>query len=185
MHTGYDILRERNVEELSKALPRIGQWLVKMVADFAINIFILLFVLYFMLLGGRPMEAYFLEILPFNRVTSQGVMGEINRIVRSNAIGIPLLAVIQGAVAWGGYAIFGVPSALFWGVVTCFATVIPLIGTALVWLPLSLYLLAAGTWGKALGLALFGAIVVTNVDNVVRFVLQRQLADTHPLVTLF
>ncbi len=182
---GYDILQEGNIAALEQLLPRLGQWLVGAVADFAVNILMLVFVLYFMLVGGRPMESYFREILPFNRPTARGVMGEIHRIVRSNAIGIPLLAIVQGAVAWVGYMIFKVPAPMFWGVVTCFATVIPLFGTALVWLPLAAYMLITGSWGAALGLALYGALIVTHVDNVVRFLLQRHLADTHPLVTLF
>lgn len=54
-------------------------------------------------------------------------------IVRSNAIGIPLLAVIQGGIATLGYYLFDVPSALLFGFLTCFATIIPIVGTALVW----------------------------------------------------
>lgn len=112
-------------------------------------------------------------------------MREVHMIVRSNAIGIPLLAVVQGIVAYIGYLIFGAPSPLFWGVLTCFATIIPIFGTALVWLPLAGYMALAGEWGPAVGLTLYGGLVVTHVDNVVRFVMQKKLADTHPLVTIF
>lgn len=106
-------------------------------------------------------------------------------IVRSNAIGIPLLAAVQGVVAYLGYLLFGAPSPLFWGVLTCLATIIPIVGTALVWLPLALYMGLEGNWGPAVGLALYGTLVVTHVDNVVRFVMQKRMADTHPLVTVF
>jgi len=146
---------------------------------------VLLFVLYFMLIGGRRMEEYCREILPFDSSVSGSVMREVHMIVRSNAIGIPLLAVVQGIVAYIGYLIFGAPSPLFWGVLTCFATIIPIFGTALVWLPLAGYMALAGEWGPAVGLTLYGGLVVTHVDNVVRFVMQKKLADTHPLVTIF
>ena len=131
------------------------------------------------------MEEYVREMLPFNRTTGRKVMREIRMIVRSNAIGIPLLAIVQGIVAYAGYLIFGAPSPLFWGVVTCFATIIPIIGTGLVWLPLAAYMALDGSWGAAIGLCAYGIIVVTHVDNVVRFVMQKKLADTHPLVTIF
>ena len=106
-------------------------------------------------------------------------------IVRSNAIGIPLLAVVQGVVAFVGYLVFNAPSPLFWGVLTCFATIIPIFGTALIWLPLAGYMALTGDWGPAIGLLLYGGLVVTHVDNVVRFIMQKKMADTHPLVTIF
>lgn len=183
--TGYDLWSESNLKSLLNYLPRAGQWLVSGIVNFGINIIVLLFVLYFMLIGGHRMEEYGREILPFNHQVAGSVMREIHMIVRSNAIGIPLLAVVQGIVAYIGYVVFKAPSPLFWGVLTCFATIIPIVGTALVWLPLAAYMALEGDWGTAIGLTLYGALVVTHVDNVVRFVLQKKLADTHPLVTIF
>ena len=183
--TGYDALQEGNVRSLMAFIPRMGQWIVGGLFDFAVNVVVLLFVLYFMLIGGLRMETYCRELLPFNRRMARNVMREIHMIVRSNAIVIPLLAVSQGVVAYVGYLVFGVSSPLFWGVLTCFATIIPIFGTALVWLPLAGYMALAGEWGPAVGLTLYGGLVVTHVDNVVRFVMQKKLADTHPLVTIF
>lgn len=183
--TGYELWSEANVRWLVGYIPRVGQWVVVGAADFAINLVVLLFVLYFMLIGGRRMEAYCSELMPFDRRISRNVIHEIHLIVRSNAIGIPLLAVIQGIVAYVGYLIFGAPSPLFWGVLTCFATVIPIVGTALVWIPLAVYLALTGSWASAIGLTLYGTLVVTHVDNVVRFLMQKRMAHTHPLVTIF
>lgn len=183
--TGYDLWQEKNISSLIGIIPRVGQWVVGSIFDFGINIIVLLFVLYFMLIGGVRMEEYCREILPFSRDVGSSVMREVHMIVRSNAIGIPLLAVVQGVVAYLGYLAFGAPSPLFWGVLTCFATIIPIVGTALVWLPLAGYMMLTGDWGPAVGLLLYGGLVVTHVDNVVRFVMQKKLADTHPLVTIF
>lgn len=106
-------------------------------------------------------------------------------VVRSNAIGVPLLAIIQGAAALLGYYIFAIPAPLIWGVLTCFATIIPIIGIGLVWVPLALYLGVNGEWGNAVGLSVYCLVVASNIDNLVRLVLQKQLADTHPLITIF
>ena len=183
--TGYDLWQESNLRSLLSELPHLGQWLLGGVTGFAVNVVVLLFVLYFMLLGGRRMEEYCREILPFNRDVGSSVMREVHMIVRSNAIGIPLLAVVQGVVAFVGYLVFNAPSPLFWGVLTCFATIIPIFGTALIWLPLAGYMALTGDWGPAIGLLLYGGLVVTHVDNVVRFIMQKKMADTHPLVTIF
>lgn len=183
--TGYDLWQERNVASLIAMLPRAGQYVLGGIVDFAVNIVVLLLVLYFMLTGGRAMEAYVRDLLPFDGGQRDDVIHEMHQIVRSNAIGIPLLAVVQGGVALVGYLIFGVPDPLFWGVLTCFATVIPIVGTALLWLPLAAYLALEGHWAAAVGLAAYGTLVVTHVDNLTRLVLQRRMADIHPLVTVF
>ena len=155
------------------------------ISSFTINVVVLLFVLYFMLIGGRDMEEYVSDILPFNKRNKKNILHEFNMIVKSNAIGIPLLAVIQGAVATLGYFIFGAPSPVLWGFLSCFATIIPIVGTALIWAPLALYMGMTGHWGMAIGLAVYALVVISNVDNLVRFMLQKKMADTHPLITIF
>ncbi|WP_418983934.1 AI-2E family transporter [Alistipes sp.] len=183
--TGYNLWKDVNVSSLLGYLPKLGQWVLKGIMSFIVNIIVLLFVLYFMLIGGRRMEAYGQDILPFNRSLSISVMREIHMIVRSNAIIIPLLAVAQGFVAYLGYLVFGVSVPLFWGVLTCFATVIPIVGTALIWVPIAGVMILEGRFGPGIGLLLFGSLVITQVDNVMRFVTQKKMADTHPLITIF
>lgn len=154
--TEYDLLSKENISSIASILPGIGQFLMGGISSFAVNLFVLVFVLYFMLIGGTKMEQYIYELLPFSDSNKKHVMNEINMIVRANAIGIPLLAIIQGAIATLGYYLFDAPSALLFGFLTCFATVIPIVGT-----------------------------IVTNIDNLIRFILQKKMADTHPLITIF
>ena len=183
--TGYDVLGKDTLTFIVSMLPRIGQIIMESISSLAINLFVMIFVLYFMLIGGQKMEAYVNDILPFNESNTQEVTNEINMIVRSNAIGIPLLAIIQGGVAMIGYFLFGAPNILMLGFLTCFATIIPMVGTALVWLPVAAYLAISGDWFNAIGIAAYGAIVVSQSDNLIRFILQKKMADTHPLITIF
>ena len=183
--TGYDVLGKDTISFIVSILPRIGQIIMESISSLAINLFVMVFVLYFMLIGGKKMEAYVNDILPFNEANTQEVIHEINMIVRSNAIGIPLLAIIQGGVAMIGYLIFGAPNILILGFLTCFATIIPMVGTALIWFPVAAYLAVTGDWFNAIGLAAYGAIVVSQSDNLIRFILQKKMADTHPLITIF
>ena len=87
--TGYNILGGDSLSFVLSSLPRIGQTLMGGISSFAVNMFVLVFVLYFMLIGGKKMEQYVNGILPFNETNTQNVVHEINMIVRSNAIGIP------------------------------------------------------------------------------------------------
>ena len=183
--TGYDVLGKDTLTFIVSILPRIGQIIMESISSLAINLFVMIFVLYFMLIGGKKMEAYVNDILPFNETNTQEVIHEINMIVRSNPIGIPLLAIIQGGVATIGYLLFGAPNILLLGFLTCFATIIPMVGTALVWFPVAAYLAISGDWFNAIGIAAYGAIVVSQSDNLIRFILQKKMADTHPLITIF
>lgn len=83
-----------------------------------------------------------------------------------------------------GYLIFGAPNILLLGFLTCFATIIPMVGTALVWFPVAAYLAISGDWFHAIGLAAYGAIVVSQSDNLIRFILQRKWR-THIRSSLF
>lgn len=183
--TGYDLLSKENITSIASIIPSIGQFLMGSISSFTVNIFVLVFVLYFMLIGGPQMEKYVYELLPFNDKNKKNVLNEINMIVRSNAIGIPLLAIIQGAIATLGYYLFDAPSALLFGFLTCFATIIPIVGTALIWFPLTAYMALSGDWPHAIGLLLYCGLIVTNIDNLIRFILQKKMADTHPLITIF
>ena len=183
--TEYDLLSKENISSIASILPGIGQFLMGGISSFAVNLVVLVFVLYFMLIGGKKMEQYVNDLLPFNDDNTQNVIHEINMIVRSNAIGIPLLAVIQGGVAMIGYWIFGAPNILFTGFLTCFASIIPMVGTALVWFPIAVYMALIGNWVQAIGLAIYGGAVISQLDNLIRFIIQKKMADIHPLITVF
>lgn len=183
--TGYNVLSSENLISAASYLPKIGQILLDSVSSFIINSLILVFVLYFMLIGGERMEKYLFSLLPFDDDNKKSVIHSVKMMVTSNAIGIPLLAIIQGVVATIGYIIFDAPSPILFGFLTCFATIIPLIGTSLIWFPLAVYLALTGNWFNAIGLAIYALIVISNSDNLIRFILQKKMADTHPLITVF
>ena len=183
--TGYNILSTDNLVSAAAYLPKIGQILIGSVSSFAVNSVVMLFVLYFMLIGGSQMEAYLNDLLPFNNENKKDVLREIDVMVKSNAIGIPLLASIQGIFATLGYIIFGVPDPILFGFLTCFATIIPIVGTMFIWLPLVIYMAITGDWLNAIGLTAYSLIVISNVDNLLRFILQKKIANTHPLITVF
>ncbi|WP_418313798.1 AI-2E family transporter, partial [Porphyromonas sp.] len=141
--------------------------------------------LYFMLRGYDQFEAAVEELLPFTECNKKTVSNETISIVKSNAIGIPLLAIVQGVFAYIGYLIFGVNNALLFAVLTTFTTIIPVLGTMIVWIPIAVVMGINGDWLNAILLALYGFIVIGGVDNVARLLLQKQMANIHPLITIF
>lgn len=183
--TGYNLLSSDNLSSIASFIPKIGQILLNSVSSFVINALVLIFVLYFMLISGPKMESYLYSLLPFSKDYKKEVLTSINMLVKSNAIGIPLLAIIQGIFATIGYFVFSAPNPILFGFFTCFATIIPLVGTLVIWLPLTIYMGLTGDWFNAIGLMIYSLVVISNIDNLVRLMLQKKIADTHPLITVF
>jgi predicted PurR-regulated permease PerM len=183
--TGYDLLSAGNIETATSYMTRGVQFVISQVGSLAVTSVVMVFLLYFMLISSKEIERYVYRLLPFTESNKHAVMGEIRNMVRSNAIGIPLLAVIQGVIAILGYWVASVPSPFLFGILTAFATIVPIFGTGLVWVPLVAYLALTGNWIAAIILAVYCAIILINIDNVIRLVLQKKLADTHPLITVF
>lgn len=170
-------------------IPKLGGDVVQTLAtntySFVMNTVVILFVLYFMLFSYQDFEAAIQEVLPFNTQNKQTFVKETKSIIQANALGIPLLAIIQGLFSYVGYLILGVSSPILYAVLTSFATIIPLVGTSVVYIPLAIAFLIQHKYGNAIGLALYGMIVIGSVDNIFRFLLQKKLADIHPLITIF
>jgi len=148
------------------------------------NLMLCLFLLYFLFVSGRTIEKKLQEFMALKPENSHELWQNTQTMVVSNAVGIPLLAVFQAISAILGYLIFGVEAAVVWGVLTGLFSMVPIVGTAVVWVPLVAYQFATGDTGTAIGVLLFSVIVTVNIDNVLRFTLLRKLGDVHPVVTV-
>lgn len=148
------------------------------------NLILTFFLLYFMLVDGRRMERTIQRYMPLKEDNIQNVWQATRIMVVSNAIGIPVLAAAQALVAMLGYYLFGVEEFILWGIMTGLFSVIPIVGSALVWIPLSIYLLATGDVGQGVGLMIYSVAVISNIDNVLRFSLLKKLGDVHPIITV-
>ncbi|HBG57005.1 MAG TPA: AI-2E family transporter, partial [Porphyromonadaceae bacterium] len=182
---GFNIFTPENLAAIPRAGTNILQALGSSVYSFAINVIVILFVLYYMLFSNDEFEKSIREILPFKEENKQIVAEETRLIIQANAIGIPLMAIIQGVFAYMGYLLFGVESALLYAILTAFSTILPLVGTTIVWTPIGIGLLLSGDYVNGIGLLLYGFFIIGGVDNVARFLLQKKLADIHPLITVF
>jgi predicted PurR-regulated permease PerM len=182
---GFNLFTPENLSGLPKLGTNLLQILGNSIYSFVINVIVILFVLYYMLYSNDEFEKSIREILPFKEENKQILAEETRLIIQANAIGIPLMAIIQGLFAYLGYLIFGVESALFYAILTAFSTILPLVGTMIVWVPLSISLLIGGDIVNGVSLAIYGMFIIGGVDNVARFLLQKKLADIHPLITVF
>ena len=167
---------------------KIGQIIPSFISKLFVllgNIGMMYFMLYYMLVQRKNMQAEVNNYLPFNHANIKLLSGELESQTLSNSIGVPLIATIQGTAAGIGYWIFGMEEPIFWAVITAFASIIPIAGSTLVWAPAAIILMATNSLWMGLGLIAYGAIVIINIDNIARFTIQKKFADVHPLITVF
>ena len=174
-------------EQIGNATEKIANYIPDILGAAGIivtNLVLAFFLLYFMLVDGRRMERKIQSFLPLKEENTDNIWQATRLMVVSNAIGIPVLAASQAIAAGIGYWLFGIEAFVLWAVVTGVFSVLPVIGSALVWMPLCAYLFANGDTFNAVGLLIFSILVVTNVDNVLRFTLLQKLGDVHPIITV-
>jgi predicted PurR-regulated permease PerM len=149
-----------------------------------ITLSILYFLLYYMLVKKRQFITVIYRYFPMRSENIRAIGKEIDNVVRSNAIGIPMIAIIQGFVALLGFYIFGVPNPWFWFVITAIGSMIPIVGTAIGILPAAIILFVSEQHFQGFGIILYGLLVVGTTDNLFRIIVQKKLSNIHPIVTL-
>lgn len=182
--TGQELITPQNIEELQK---RIGNFIPAFLNSTAVilgNLGIMLFVFFFMLKNARQMEKSLGDFIPLKEDNINILAAETKNMVRANAIGIPLISLVQGVFALIGYLIFGINDYVLWGFMTGVFAFFPIVGTMIIWVPLVIYLFANGHNGQGIGLAVYSLLVTGNVDYLARITLMRKLGDVHPLVTV-
>jgi predicted PurR-regulated permease PerM len=182
--TGLVFITESSLSDLMKKLTDFIPTLINNTADLLINLIIMLFMLYYMLVHGKEMEEYLGHIIPLKQGNINVLASETKRLVRASAIGIPLISVIQGLTASLGYLIFGVHEIALWGFLTGVFAFFPVVGTMIIWVPLVIFMYASGDTWNATGLTLYSLIVTGNVDYLARITLLQKMGHVHPVVTV-
>jgi predicted PurR-regulated permease PerM len=149
-----------------------------------IQLTIAFFGLYYLLQAPEVVWKQVRPFIPFSAHNAEILRGRFRGVTISTLIGTLLTASIQGLLVGLAFWATGIPNALFWGVVTVIVAILPVVGSGLVWGPGVLHLALEHRYGMAIGLAIWGAVVVGNVDNVIRPVVFRRWAQIHPFITI-
>jgi predicted PurR-regulated permease PerM len=168
---------------IGQFLLKSGGSLVQDVSALVLDFVLMLFVLFYLLLEGEGLRRRLLHLLPLPQSHEERLIARVGSVARSALLGSLGTAAAQAFVGAVGLLIVGIPG-LFWGVVMGVASLVPVVGTALIWIPACLYLLVIGSWGKALFLALWCSVLVGSVDNLLRPILMKGESGL-PTVWLF
>ncbi|HEX6846410.1 MAG TPA: AI-2E family transporter [Chitinophagaceae bacterium] len=181
---GITIVTERSLaNSLDKTITFIPS-LLNSTLNLLANLVTMLFFLYYMLYHGRDIEMTLFRIIPLKDANTSMLASETKKLVKANAIGIPLISIIQGLTATLGYFFFGVNEFALWGFFTGIFAFFPVVGTMAVWVPLVIYMYVSGETWNATGLLFYSLLITGNVDYVSRITIMRKMGNVHPVITV-
>ncbi len=178
-------------ELIKNGISNLSNWAIGQFSSFInktfrifINLMILYFSLFYMLVSYENFEKTILKYLPFQKRNSLRFGKELKNMTYSNIFGQGIIAAVQGIIVGIGFLIFQIPDPIFWGIISFFVCFLPVVGAPIIIVPAGIIELANGNTIAGLGIIIWGIVLVTVADNFLRFYISKKIADTHPLITL-
>ena len=153
-------------------------------ANIIITLLVMYFLLYFMLVQIREFEATLLKYAPFREQHALKFAEALRNSTYSNVLGQGIIALVQGFLLANGFLIFNIPDPVFWGVIGAVISFFPVVGAPTLTIPASIILFAGGHPVKGVLLLAYGLLFIGNVDNFLRAIINKRLANTHPLISI-
>lgn len=182
--TGMQLITVQSSASITQKITALIPTFLNSTLNVVTNLIIMFFMLYYLLYSGREVEKYLNHIIPFEQKSVDKLARETKMMVKANALGIPVICIVQGATAALGYWIFGIEDWGMWGFVTGVFAFFPIVGTMIVWVPLVMYLFATGDSLMGWGLTLYSFVVTGNVDYITRLGLLKRMGNVHPVLTV-
>lgn len=149
-----------------------------------LNLFLAILGLYYLLPQGPVLWRRLRAYIPFSRTGADMLADRFTSITEAAVLGIAATAFTQGLTVGLGFWLVNLPNPVLWGVVTGFVSILPVLGSALVWVPGVVVLVLSDRPGAALALGVIGVVISSNVDNVVRPMIYRRVSGLHPMASL-
>ncbi len=149
------------------------------------SFFITFFTTFFMLRDGKSFSSLLKNLIPLSDTEVQYYFENLKKVISVTFVGVLLTAFAQGLIAFIAFYFIGVKSSLLLGVLTAVASLIPVVGSALVWVPLAIFLMIKGLILKGVLVIIVGMLFISTIDNFLRPIFLHQYLSLHLLLTFF
>ncbi|MDP3521879.1 MAG: AI-2E family transporter [Hydrogenophaga sp.] len=169
--TSFNTVLRRINAAISQGLQSAGLLAVEVgqdMASFVVKLFITLYLAFFMLRDGDAIARTLRDALPLPMAHKRALFSTFATVLRATVKGHLVVAVVQGALGGLAFWVLGIEASLLWGVLMALLSLLPVVGSGLVWLPMALYLMASGAPGPGVALMAFGVLVIGLIDNLLR-----------------
>jgi len=182
---------QNTIEKVTSYIIDSASNLVFSIPRFVLNFFVMVFTMFYLFKDGPSMLSNLKRVLPLRDVYKRDLFDKFGKVTYAIVYGHIVIAIIQGILGGIGFFIFGISSPIIWGIVMAFAALIPFIGTGIVWFPAALIKLlsgiSAGNTGETIGgilFILYGIIIISSIDNIIRPKIIGDKAKVHPVLIL-
>ena len=158
--------------------------LLSSAASIIITLLVTYFLLYFMFVQMREFEAGLLRYAPFREQHAMKFAVALRNATYSSVLGQGIISIVQGILLANGFWIAGIPDPVFWGVIGAFISFLPVVGAPTLCIPAAIIIMAEGHTVKGILLLVYGLVFIGNVDNVLRMIINKRLANTHPIISI-
>ncbi len=159
--------------------------ITKVTLNAVIMSILMLYTMFYLLMDGKKLLSKILYYIPMENKDEQQLLQRFTSVGRATIKGTLIIGIIQGTICGLGFALAGIPSAVFWGCLMAVASIIPSIGTALIWGPALIILLLNQDFGGAITIGISCGLIGSNADNLIRPHLVGKDTEMHDLFILF
>ena len=175
---------DNTMKKLSLYVTDLFPSIISSAANIILTLLVLYFLLYFMFIQIREFEAGLLKYAPFREQHALKFALALKNATYSNVLGQGIISLTQGFLLANGFWFAGIPDAIFWGVLGTFISFLPVVGAPTLSIPAGIFLIVSGHTWKGIAILIWGLIVIGNVDNVLRMVINKRIANTHPIISI-
>ena len=182
---------QNSVEKATSYIIDSASDLVFSIPKFVLNFFIIIFTMFYLFKDGPKAFKDLRKLLPLRDIYKKHLFEKFGKVTFAIIYGYVVVAIVQGIFGGIGFLNFGIPSPLIWGIIMAFAALIPFIGTGIIWIPAALIKLfngiLSGNNAEIIGgilFILYGMIIISGIDNVIRPKIIGDKAKVHPVLIL-
>jgi len=183
-HLNQPRFAEETMQKLGTHAADLFPSILSSAGSIILTLLVMYFILYFMLAQLREFEAGLLRYAPFSEQHALKFAVALKNATYSNVLGQGIISLVQGVLLANGFWIVGIPDAVFWGVIATFISFLPVVGAPTLSIPAGLYLMLIGRNWAGIGIMIYGLLFIGNLDHVLRMVINKRIANTHPIISI-
>lgn len=180
-----DQIIKQSVESISGVILNQTSWLITNTTRLVFYFILMIFTLYYFFKDGELVVNKMKRLMPLTPSQIKVTFRQLQDVIQATMYGGVVVALVQGLIGGIMFAIVGIPSAVFWGAIMAFLSVIPFVGAFIIYIPAGLILIIGGSYIKGIIVIAVGSVVISQIDNVLRPFLISGRTSMHPLLLFF
>ncbi len=184
---GFDLQESavKTLKSIGKSIAERTKDVFKNAVVLIISFIIMCMTIFYFLKDGNTLVSYIKKLLPFSEKQKDRLEERVKEMVVAAIYGGLAVAVVQGTLGGVAFFAFGLPSPVFWGTAMAIFSLVPLFGCAIIWVPAGLILLLSGDYAKGIGLLIYGVVIISSVDNIIKPLVIGGKTKLHTLLVFF